>query len=280
MTISNSNLDIDCIKGSETNSDTNKQESLFDYDKDDLVYDPQRDEYIPRFFYEKTKKVRKLKEERIPSKNEDYANVPDPSPKINIERVFKNNVPCINHDFQKRMNYMMYGDWEGQKEFLQLYHGDFSGTSERERSTECKIANTVGFFFGRNEDIVRYFMDIVPFDTHYESDIRHRKNLLEWATKQGPVYHEGVSYLAKAEIAQIIQNDEETTVNDIEEKSDYSKKQIQRAIDVFEAEKVINVEALQHNEFRITNDSITENYISQIDTEFNEGDNKFIKEDL
>jgi hypothetical protein len=195
-----------------------------------------------------------------------YENVPSPTPTFNIEERYKEKVPHVNHTFDDRKRYMMYGDWKGQEEFAKLFQGDFtpiSGSNPQGRA-ECSIAYTVGFFFGRDEKIVRLFMDSLRFDTDYQKYEQHRGYLLDKAT-EGPIYHEGVSFSLRAEVAQIIRDLESTTVNEITELCSVGKRQVQNVIKVLEIEGSVTFEKLNRNDRKIHNNGINEEYLSDID---------------
>ncbi|SNR61604.1 hypothetical protein SAMN06266787_10695 [Halorubrum ezzemoulense] len=204
--------------------------------------------------------------EPVNQSSEEYDNVPSPSPKIDIQAEYCNNVPNVGDSFDERKQKMMFGDWKGQERFIQLYNGNFESVngSNKQGKAECALANYIGFWFGRNENIVRLFMDTLPFETHYQKYPSHRKNLLEWATSRRDCYHEGVSFGAKAQIAQTIYEYEETNVQKLAEITDYEERQIQYVIDVLEAESVIDTNRVNRQRI-ITNTNITEGYLENLD---------------
>ena len=192
----------------------------------------------------------------------DIDNVPPAIPKINIQSEFENHVPHVSDSFEDRKQKMMYGDWKGQERFIQLWHGNFEviSGSNKQGKAECILANYIGFWFGRNENMVRLFMSLLPFETHYEKYPSHRKFLLEKATESGLVYHEKISFSAKHNIAQEIHLTEETTVKELEETTEYGDKHIRSVIDVLEAEKVVSKE-----KDVITNQNVTDGYLDKIE---------------
>jgi len=209
-------------------------------------------------------------EEKKPySKENDRFDESDiPSPKPSFDKVMEEwkNVPSVEHSFEERKNYMMFGDWKGQEEFIKLYNGNFenmSGSNVKGRA-ECRIASKIGFFFGRNETIIRFFMDMLPFDTDYQKYPQHRKYALESGSKHIDwCYSKGVSFECKLNIAFRISINECTNVQELEEITGFSEKQIQRVLPILKAEGVIN----SYREGRKTiweNEGITEGYLENL----------------
>jgi len=205
--------------------------------------------------------------------------VPDPSPTIDYEKEFDKHVFSVNHDFKDRYEYLFNGDWDGVEDFKRMYyHGDFTSIpgSNNQGPAECKIANTVGFFFGRNEDLIRFFMDGLTYDTQYQSIPSHRHFILKIAT-EGPIYHEGVSYQARRQIADNIYIEEETTVKELEQLTDYSDRHIRTVINLFEAEKVIEIKSGERRKRTVINDGIDEAFLSEVDSLFQDNGMKYVK---
>lgn len=202
--------------------------------------------------------------------NED---VPNPSPTFNFREEFNKNVPSVKHSFQDRLEYMKYGDWEGQDLFIKLWHGNFEeiSGSDKQGKAEMKLANYIGFFFGKNERIVRMLMDTVPFDTYYERYDSHRKHLLEYATSVDWCYCEGVSFKTKYAIATQIWIDDEIKVSQLTKKVNRGKDTIYNTINILLAEDVI--EKKKNGIYK--NKRITEGYLTRlynIDKKYNPED--------
>lgn len=199
---------------------------------------------------------------------DDLENVPSPEPTKNVLREYKENVPSVKHEFDERKGYMRFGDWKGQEQFIQLYRGDFSSISgsQKQHKAECKIANTIGFYFGRNEQIIRFFMDSLDFETIYERNERHRKQLLEWATNVEWCYCKGVSFKSKHLVASEIYYREPDTINEIEASTlDIERDTIQRAMDIIETEGKIETTKGEHGEKIIQENNLTEGYLDDLE---------------
>jgi len=203
-----------------------------------------------------------------PDKTTEYPSV---EPKVNVITEFENNVPHVNTSdeqkdpieiFQEREEFMKYGDWEGQSEFIQLWNGDFSSVSgsNPQGPGEERLANKIGFFWGRNEELIKYFMSTVPFQSHYQQYPSHRKDLLEKATDVDWCYCEGVRFETKLTVAAYLWGRDSKTVNELADETGITGKQVRRVLDVLEAEGLID---WTHG--KVVNDGITHGYISKLE---------------
>lgn len=189
-------------------------------------------------------------------------NAPSAVPSINPKKEFNENVPSVKHGLEERINYMKFGDWEGQDLFNELWNGNFDSVSgsNKQGKAECKLANHIGFFMGRNENMIRFIMSTLPFESQYEKYPKHRKNLLEWSTSVDWVYCEKVSFNAKSEIASRILLNGRTTTKELAESSSIDERQIQYVNNILEAEDVIQ-RTKQGRKNIIENIGITEGYL-------------------
>lgn len=204
----------------------------------------------------------------VPNSSDDLENVPSPEPTTNVLKEYNKNVPSVKDKFDERKGYMLFGDWKGQEQFIQLCRGDFSSISgsQKQHKAECKIANTIGFFFGRNEQIIRFFMDTLSFETHYSKYPKHRKQLLEWATNVDWCYCKGVSFHSKHLVASEIYYREPDTINEIEASTlDIERDTIQRAMDIIEAEGKIETTKGEHGQKIIQENNLTEGYLDDLE---------------
>lgn len=201
------------------------------------------------------------RESEIPLGNED-SEAPPVDPKVDPQKEFEDNVPSVEQDFRERYNYMMEGDWDGQEEFDRLWNGDFSAISgsNRQGRAECKLANKIGFFFGRNRSMIQFLMSTLPFDSYYSKYPKHRKQLLEWASGEDWVFCEGVSFAAKYETALQIWLEESTTVSKITEQTERQEDAVYRSLDTLLAEGVIENPRTGVYE----NSGITEGYLNRL----------------
>jgi hypothetical protein len=195
---------------------------------------------------------------------DDLDTVPSVEPTKNILNEFNDNVPSVHHTFTDRKEYMLSAKWKGQEQFIQLLNGDFSSISgsQKQHKAECKIANTIGFFYGRNEQIIKFFMDSLNFETHYEKYPKHRKQLLEWATNVDWCYCQGVSFHTKHDVAATIYYTDNRTVKEIARFTDTKDDQIRRALDIIEAEGKITT----NEQRQITQIEITEGYLNDLES--------------
>jgi len=192
--------------------------------------------------------------------------VPSPIPKINPKKEFADNVPSVSHTFDDRLEFMKFGDWEGQSEFIQLWNGNFesvSGSNKQGRG-ECKLANYIGFFFGRNEDMIRFIMSTLPFETHYQKYPRHRKNLLNFTKNVNWCYCEGVDFETKLSVVLGIWGEDTTTVNELSEQAEISKRQVRNALDILESEDLIRRNKVGRKRY-ILNDGVTQGYVMELE---------------
>jgi len=205
--------------------------------------------------------------ELFTTSNEELDNVPSVEPETNVLTEFDENVPSVYHSFDDRKDRMLEEDWKGQQQFIQLCKGDFSSVagSQKQAKAECKIANTIGFFFGRNEEIIKFFMSSLAFETQYETNDSHRKQLLQWATNVDWVYCEGVSFIAKSNVAFAIQTTGAKTVSEIQTWTEIDKRQIRNVIDVLECEGKITTTNGKHGQREIIDNQITDGWLKKMD---------------
>lgn len=191
---------------------------------------------------------------------------PEPIPKINPKKEFQENVPSVSHTFDDRIDYMKFGDWEGQEHFLKLWNGNFEDVSgsNKQGKAECKIANYIGFFFGRNKNMIRFIMSTLPFESHYQEYPRHRKNLLEFASNVDWCYCEGVRFETKLKVAFRLWGRDVKTVSELAEETDLSEWQVRRTIDILEAEGLVGRNSVGRKRY-ILNYLITEGYILDLE---------------
>ena len=199
----------------------------------------------------------------LPISSDDFENVPSVEPTTNVLKEFNENVPSVSHSFNDRKQYMLFADWKGQEQFIQLFSGDFSSISgsQKQAKAECKIANTIGFYFGRNEQIIKFFMDSLEFETYYSKYPKHRKQLLQWATSVDWCYCEGVSFHTKHSVASTVYYTDSRTIGEIQRFTETGKDQTRRALDIIEAEGKITT----NNQRKITNQQITEGYLDDLE---------------
>lgn len=197
------------------------------------------------------------------SSTEELDNVPSPEPTKNILNEFNENVPSVHNEFSDRKDYMMFVDWKGQEQFIQLLNGDFTSIagSQKQAKAECKIANTIGFYFGRNEQIIKFFMNNLNFETHYEKYPKHRKQLLKWATTVDWCYCEGVSFDTKHDVATTIYYTNSRTIGDIAQITNTKHDQVRRALNIIESEGKITT----NKQREITDIQITDGYLDDLE---------------
>jgi hypothetical protein len=162
---------------------------------------------------------------------------------------------------------MLWENWDGRDDFFELWQGNFDSIagSNPQGKAEAKIVNTISFFFGRNQEIIKYFMDILPFDTHFSKYPSHRKQLLEWSQNVTWCYCEGVSFMTKHHVATGIYFDEASTVEEITQHTNTGQKQVERALNILEAEGVIQTVNESKNRRVVTECNITEGYIDELE---------------
>lgn len=206
---------------------------------------------------------------------------PEPIPKINPKKEFQQNVPSVSHTFDDRIDYMKFGDWEGQQHFIKLWNGNFEDVngSNKQGKAECKIANYVGFFFGRNEDMIRFIMSTLPFESHYQKYPRHRKNLLEYATNVDWCYCEGVHFETKLKVAIQLWGRDTKTVNELAEETDLSKRQVRNVVDILDAEDLIRRNKVGKKRY-IMNEGVTQGYILDLEEVCEKYEDKPIKKEI
>lgn len=211
-----------------------------------------------------------------PKPDEDR-NIPSVEPNVNIITEFAENVPHVNtwgeekkpvELFKRREHYMKHGDWKRQEHFRELYNGHFESVSgsNPQGKAEMRLANYIGFFFGKNEEIVKYFMSNLPYETHYEQYDSHRKQLLEYATSVDWVYCEGVSFRTKLLVAEDILvhgTQAETTVQEIASNIDKSEQSVRNALDILVAEDVVSQESEGRRRIYM-NEGVTEKYCEEL----------------
>ncbi|WP_435119622.1 hypothetical protein [Halolamina sp. C58] len=205
------------------------------------------------------------RESDIPSGNVD-TEAPPVDPGINPQKEFAENVPSVSHNFEERYEYMRFGDWDGQELFSRLWNGDFSafsGSNPQGRA-ECKLANYIGFFMGRNQSMIQFVMSTLPFDSYYAKYPSHRKQLLEWASGEDWVFCEGVNFDTKSDVANIIHMESETSTSDIVDWTEYKVRQVRNTIDILKAEGVVETER-QGRKNVVRNIGITEGYINRLE---------------
>jgi hypothetical protein len=186
---------------------------------------------------------------------------------INILKEFEENVPSVSDSFQDRKQRMLYSDWDAQEHFIKLWNGNFeevSGSNPQGKA-ECRLANYIGFWFGRNQKIIQYFMENLDFETHYEKYPSHRKNLLDYATSVDWVFCEGVSFNTKYRVSFYLMVEDNHTVKSLNEKMDeVSKRQIYRTLPILESEGVITKEK-NGNEYVYDSTQLTEGYLFSLE---------------
>jgi len=186
---------------------------------------------------------------------------------INILKEFEKNVPSVSDSFQDRKDRMLYSDWDAQEHFIKLWNGNFeevSGSNPQGKA-ECRLANYIGFWFGRNQKIIQYFMENLDFKTHYEKYPSHRKNLLEYATSVDWVFCEGVSFETKFIVAFNLMGNDYHTVNSLADEIDtVSKRQIRYTLPILQTEGVISKEK-DGKEYVYDATELTEGYLLGLD---------------
>jgi len=205
--------------------------------------------------------------------SKDIGEVPSPNPTFNIKKEFDRNVPHVEHSFNDRLEYMKFGDWKAQEHLLDLWNGNFDDISgsNKQGKGECRLANHIGFFFGRNERMVRLLMSQVPFESHYQKYPSHRKFLLKKATNVDWIYCDEVHLGTKLVIADAIRIEESISKTELQEKANVSERHIQRIVPILEKENVITTDT-NNRELTIKNTGITQGYIGRLDNIANEKD--------
>lgn len=205
----------------------------------------------------------------------DESDVPSPNEitdsQWSLENEFDENVPHESDTVEDRHEKMFHSDWEARDRFVNAYNGRFAEAgftgSNVQGKAECTLANYIGFWFGRNKRIIQWYMENLPFETHYQKYPAHRKNLLEWATSVDWVYCEGVSFDMKLTVAARIWIEGRTSVSDIVDKGGMDKEKerhVRRVIPILEAEGVVQ----RHTDGRerpITNEGIAEGYLLSLE---------------
>ena len=206
---------------------------------------------------------------------------PEPIPKINPKKEFADNVPSVSHTFDDRIDYMKFGDWEGQEHFIKLWNGNFEDVngSNKQGKAECKIANYIGFFFGRNKDMIQFIMSTLPFESHYQEYPRHRKNLLNFASSVDWCYCEKVGFDAKLTVAVYLWGQDSTTVSELAQETGLSEIQVQRTIRIFEAEGLVRRNNVGRKRY-IMNEGITEGYVIDLEDVCEKYEDKPIKKEI
>ena len=186
---------------------------------------------------------------------------------VNILKEFQENVPSVSDSFQDRKQRMLYSDWDAQEHFIKLWNGNFEDVSgsNPQGKAECRLANYIGFWFGRNQKIIQYFMENLDFETHYEKYPSHRKNLLDYATSVDWIFCEGVSFETKFIVAFNLMGNDYHTVNSLADEIDtVSKRQIRYTLPILQTEGVISKEK-DGKEYVYDATELTEGYLLGLD---------------